>query len=91
MALHRRRDSYGFLPSEAPIKISQTALTFAERVAYQRAIEDVYWRHRIWPKENARQADTGCGDVSGAAGKQSRRLSSRVAGTRELLAKSDYC
>ncbi len=28
------------------------ALTFAERVAYQRAIEEVYWRHRIWPKEN---------------------------------------
>ena len=26
-------------------------MTFAERVAYQRAIEDVYWRHRIWPKE----------------------------------------
>jgi hypothetical protein len=26
-------------------------LTFAERVAYQRAIEDVYWRHRIWPGE----------------------------------------
>ena len=29
-------------------------LTFADRVAYQRAIEDVYWRHRIWPKENAK-------------------------------------
>ncbi len=29
-------------------------LTFAERVKYQRAIEDVYWRHRLWPKENAR-------------------------------------
>jgi N-acetylneuraminic acid mutarotase len=28
------------------------AVSFAERVAYQRAIEDVYWRHRIWPKEN---------------------------------------
>ena len=28
------------------------ALTFSERVAYQRAIEEVYWRHRIWPKEN---------------------------------------
>jgi hypothetical protein len=28
------------------------ALSFAERVAFQRAIEDVYWRHRIWPKEN---------------------------------------
>jgi hypothetical protein len=27
-------------------------LSFAERVAYQWAIEDVYWRHRIWPKEN---------------------------------------
>jgi N-acetylneuraminic acid mutarotase len=28
-------------------------LTFADRVAYQHAIEDVYWRHRIWPEENA--------------------------------------
>ncbi len=28
-------------------------LTFAERVTYQRAIEEVYWRHRIWPKENS--------------------------------------
>src|ERR1043166_3767945 len=27
-------------------------LTFAQRVSYQRAIEEVYWRHRIWPKEN---------------------------------------
>jgi hypothetical protein len=24
-----------------------------ERVSYQRAIEEVYWRHRIWPKENS--------------------------------------
>ncbi|PYY02999.1 MAG: hypothetical protein DMG69_33290, partial [Acidobacteria bacterium] len=29
----------------------RTALTFADRVAYQQAIEEVYWRHRIWPKE----------------------------------------
>ena len=28
------------------------AFSFVERVAYQRVIEDVYWRHRIWPKEN---------------------------------------
>jgi hypothetical protein len=28
----------------------QRTLTFAERVVYQRAIEEVYWRHRIWPK-----------------------------------------
>ena len=27
-------------------------LTFEERVAYQYAIEEVYWRHRIWPKDN---------------------------------------
>ena len=40
-----------FLRSEAPANLSQRTLTFAERVAYQRAIEDVYWRHRIWPKE----------------------------------------
>ena len=33
-------------PANAP-----RTLTFAERVAYQRAIEEVYWRHRIWPKE----------------------------------------
>jgi hypothetical protein len=23
-----------------------------ERIAHQRAIEEVYWRRRIWPKEN---------------------------------------
>src|SRR6476660_8023446 len=43
-----------FFQPEAPAKASHPAgagLTFAERVAYQRAIEDVYWRHRIWPKE----------------------------------------
>jgi N-acetylneuraminic acid mutarotase len=27
-------------------------LTLADRVAYQRAIEEVYWRHRIWPRDN---------------------------------------
>src|SRR5437773_5841747 len=26
-------------------------LSFEDRVAYQRAIEEVYWRHRIWPRE----------------------------------------
>ena len=26
--------------------------SFVDRVVFQRAIEDVYWRHRIWPKEN---------------------------------------
>src|SRR5215475_1582750 len=40
-----------FFPTDAPAKLSRRTLTLAERVAYQRAIEDVYWRHRIWPKE----------------------------------------
>src|SRR5438552_5070280 len=40
-----------FFHPDASAKVSQRALTFAEGVAYQRAIEDVYWRHRIWPKE----------------------------------------
>jgi hypothetical protein len=36
-----------------PVNVLSQArtLTFAERVTYQRAIEAVYWRHRIWPKE----------------------------------------
>jgi len=41
-----------FLHPEASTKVSERTLTFAERVAYQRAIEEIYWRHRIWPKEN---------------------------------------
>src|SRR5262245_46851933 len=40
-----------FLRPQSPETPSQRTLTFAERVAYQRAIEDIYWRHRIWPKE----------------------------------------
>jgi N-acetylneuraminic acid mutarotase len=41
-----------FFDPEKPTKDSNRRLTFDERVSYQRAIEDVYWRHRIWPKEN---------------------------------------
>src|SRR5437763_5174293 len=40
-----------FLHSEAPSNLAERKLTFAQRVSYQRAIEEVYWRHRIWPKE----------------------------------------
>jgi len=41
-----------FRHPQGPSNASQRTLTFQERVSYQRAIEDVYWRHRIWPKEN---------------------------------------
>src|SRR5882762_2112056 len=37
---------------EAPAGAQRT-LTFEERMSYQRAIEEIYWRHRIWPKENS--------------------------------------
>ncbi len=46
-----------FWRSDSSVKVSHPAgagLTFAARVAYQRAIEEVYWRHRIWPKENSK-------------------------------------
>src|SRR5437868_6418735 len=40
-----------FSHTQAPESV-RGALAFAERVAYQYAIEEVYWRHRVWPKEN---------------------------------------
>ena len=46
-----------FFHSEAPANITQRTLTFAERVAYQRAIEEVYWRHRIWPRNGGERLD----------------------------------
>ena len=42
-----------FLQGDARANSSRRTLSFAERVAYQHAIEDVYWRHRLWPKEQA--------------------------------------
>src|SRR5437763_13140084 len=42
------------------------ALTFEDRVAYQRAIEEVYWHHRIWPKENRKSKPTLDGAMSQA-------------------------
>src|SRR5499427_1947666 len=41
----------GFFRFSAPSNLAARTLSFAERVSYQRAIEEVYWRHRIWPKE----------------------------------------
>jgi N-acetylneuraminic acid mutarotase len=41
----------GAASAEASAIQRNSTLTFADRVAYQRAIEEVYWRHRIWPSE----------------------------------------
>jgi N-acetylneuraminic acid mutarotase len=40
-----------FLRPQEQVNGSQRTLSFEERVSYQKAIEEVYWRHRIWPKE----------------------------------------
>ncbi len=37
---------------QEPAESQARTLTFEERVAAQHAIEEVYWRHRIWPKDN---------------------------------------
>jgi hypothetical protein len=42
-----------FVNPKTPTKVPHRALTFEERVSYQRAIEQVYYRHRIWPKESS--------------------------------------
>jgi hypothetical protein len=47
------RSGLAFLHPQASANSSQRTLSFEERVSYQRAIEDLYWRHRIWPKENS--------------------------------------
>jgi hypothetical protein len=41
------------LPSQELARMAaQPQLSIADRVAYQYAIEEVYWRHQIWPSEN---------------------------------------
>jgi N-acetylneuraminic acid mutarotase len=46
-----------FFRAEAPAKLSHRTISFEERVAYQRAIEEVYWRHRIWPRDGGERPD----------------------------------
>src|ERR1700681_1166778 len=40
-----------FSSAAKPAQQQRAMLTVADRVAYQRAIEEVYWRHRTWPRE----------------------------------------
>ncbi|MBI1745645.1 MAG: hypothetical protein HYR55_03555 [Acidobacteria bacterium] len=62
---HRRRTGAGFLLALAFVILFITAgrsapaeppatrtLTLEDRVRYQRAIEEVNWQYRLWPKEN---------------------------------------
>jgi N-acetylneuraminic acid mutarotase len=59
--------------------------SFADRVAFQRAIEDVYWRHRIWPRENPNPKPSLDAVMSQA------QLENKVAGyLRDSLALENY-
>jgi hypothetical protein len=49
---HKSAGTAGAYDTTAKTSSQPRAFSFAERVAYQRSIEEVYWRHRIWPKEN---------------------------------------
>src|SRR5260370_8478363 len=51
------RSGLAFLHPQGPSNASQRTLSFEERVSYQRAIEDVYWRHRIWPRDRGERPD----------------------------------
>ncbi len=51
------RSGLAFLHPQPSANSSQRTLTFTERVSYQRAIEEVYWRHRIWPRDRGERKD----------------------------------
>jgi N-acetylneuraminic acid mutarotase len=71
--------------SSANSQTQSRAFSFAERVAYQRIIEDIYWRHRIWPKENPDPKPSLDAVMSQA------QLENKVAGyLRDSLALQDY-
>ena len=69
----------------SPLRI----LSFADRVAYQRAIEEVYWRHRIWPNQRHHPKPSLDAVMSQSADREEgRRLSARIGNAGELLAKA---
>ena len=87
-----------FFHPEAPAKASHPAaagLTFAERVAYQRAIEDVYWHHRIWPRSRGERHDPKPSlDAVMSQAQLEKKVADylrKLAGIGRLLATADYC
>src|SRR5258706_16346220 len=44
--------AFGIAPAAADSRSFSHPLSFGDRIAAQKAIEQVYWNHRIWPKEN---------------------------------------
>src|SRR5258707_12721939 len=82
---HKSAVATGGYGSTAKSPSQPRAFSFTDRVAYQRAIEDVYWRHRIWPKENPNAKPSLDAVMSQA------QLENKVAGyLRDSLALQDY-
>src|SRR5215204_3765388 len=44
-----------FTSQAAGTRVDARTLSLDERVTYQRMVEEVYWRHTIWPADNGRQ------------------------------------
>src|SRR5438046_2015569 len=54
---HKSAGATGGSDTTAKSPSQPRAFSFAERVAFQRAIEDVYWRHRTWPRSRGENPD----------------------------------
>src|SRR5436190_9704659 len=64
------------------------AFSFSDRVAFQRAIEEVYWRHPIWPRNGGENPNP---KPSLDAVMSQAQLQNKVAGyLRDSLALEDY-
>jgi N-acetylneuraminic acid mutarotase len=54
---YKSTEAAGGYGSTAKSPSQPRTLSFAERVAFQQAIEDIYWRHRIWPRNDGENPD----------------------------------
>jgi len=62
------------------------ALTFADRVAYQHAIEEVYWRHWDWPgADGGRKPSLDQVMSQAQTGKEGGRLPTQLASARDEI------
>ena len=84
----------GVYGSTAKSPSQPRAFSFAERVAFQRAIEDVYWRHRIWPRNNGENPDPKPSlDAVMSQAQLEKKVTDylRTHSAGRLLAAADYC
>src|SRR5207245_11472227 len=58
------RSGLAFVNPRARATASQRTVRFEERVFYRRAIEEVYWRHRIWRTERSAPEPSRDGVIS---------------------------